>query len=464
MLAILTAVWPFHIALAEGVEIYLPVTWTAAASAYVLGAACLPVYWVAALLGFGLIVVLDRLGVVSATGLAAENIKRWRGEPFDAGSGVDGNLRHFTIMSENAVRLGTVAVAHAAVPDVALPAVVALAEGVVILWLRVLPIPGRMAPRRMRARIADALGHEALLATESLHVVMVAFLLVAYRAGGIVGFAAASASTIVLHAILKRLNDARVESERRRQALLEMRGELDRRQRLATIGQTASTIFHQIGRQHGTIGLYAHLLARGTAAADEVPDHGRRILESLEQAKRVIDELLRFGEDRALNLYSHSLTAVAGECVEECRLRAAGRGVTLTLTSGADAPVVLDKHKLKQAIGNLLDNAIEATPQGAQVDVDARLDGGALRVTVRDHGTGIPPAIRGTLFTPFVSTKPDGVGLGLALAKELVEAHGGRLDWAAADPGTVFTIRLPQEPAVLVPDNPREARWRTTRP
>jgi hypothetical protein len=151
-------------------------------------------------------------------------------------------------------------------------------------------------------------------ATVLLHIVMVGFLLLAARAGGPVGFAAASLATLTLHAILKRLSDTRLESERRRAELLATQEELDRRRRLATIGQTAATVFHQVGRHHGAIGMYAHLLGR--AAADDpstVRAHAARIQTSVADANRVIDELLRFGRDRELNLYPQALAAVGLE-------------------------------------------------------------------------------------------------------------------------------------------------------
>ena len=67
-----------------------------------------------------------------------------------------------------------------------------------------------------------------------------------------------------------------------------------------------------------------------------------------------------------------------------------------------------------------------------------------MRIVVRDHGPGVEPTIRDRLFTPFATTKPDGIGLGLVLARELVEAHGGTLEWRAAAPGAAFVVELPR--------------------
>jgi signal transduction histidine kinase len=311
--------------------------------------------------------------------------------------------------------------------------------------MRSAPIRGRVGPGSTRAKMAAALGRDMPIVTDVLGVVMTCFVLLSFHEGGAAGFVAASAATLVLNAVMKRLADARLESERRRLDLLVMRDALDRRQRLAAIGQTASGVFHQIARHHGEIGIFAHLLARRPTGGDDatVGEHARRILTSLEEAKRVIDELLRFGQDRALNLYPQSVRALLDEAVAECGPHAARRRVELLVDVASDLTVLLDKHKLKQALGNVLDNAIEATPAGARVEVQSTVDGGMLRIGIRDHGAGVAPGIRARLFTPFSTTKPDGIGLGLALARELLEAHGGTIGWHEASPGTVFELRLP---------------------
>jgi signal transduction histidine kinase len=448
ILVVLTLAWPFYIQLTEDVEVYLPVNWEASAAAYALGLPILPLVWLSATIGFFLIGLLDRAGLMRAKGLAAEGLRRYRGETFARGSHVGGLLRQFLYLSSHAFRVAVAtAIGHIA-PGVPFVVVVVAGETAVALWMRVAPIRGLVGPGRTRAKIAASLGHDMPLVTDLLGVVMTCSVLLGFREGGVPGFVAASAATFILHAVLKRLADARIESERRRLDLLVMREALDRRQRLAAIGQTASGVFHQIARYHGEIGIFAHLLARRPAGDDDaktVREHAARILTSLEEAKRVIDELLRFGQDRALNLYPHSVRALLDEAVAECGPHAARRRVELAVTASADLTVLLDKHKLKQALGNVLDNAIEVTPTGARVEIESTVDSGMLRIGIRDHGPGVNAAIRSRLFTPFSTTKPDGIGLGLALALELLEAHGGTIAWREATPGSVFVLSLPLE-------------------
>jgi signal transduction histidine kinase len=458
VLAVVALVWPFHLPLAEGVEIYLPVRWVGSAAAYVLGFVLLPVYGLASIPGFLLIAALDRNGLLAAHGIAAENLCRLRGEPYPAGTLVEGNLRQFVNMSGHLLRAAVVAALRWGIPAVPFWISVAVAETAVVVWERVAPIPGRMAPGKIRARLATTLGPDMLVVLGLLDLAMVCFLLLAHAHGGTVGFVVASLSTVIFDAILTRLNDARLESERRRREVVTMREQLSQRERLAALGQTASAVFHQIARQHGTIGIYAHLLARSAGSengggpdpqlAAVVRDHTECILASVEEANRVIDELLRFGQDRTLNLYPQSVAAIVAETAAQCRPRAASRAIEIVVDADPDTPIPVDKHKLTQALGNVLDNAVDASPDGGRVEVASALDDGGVRVTVRDGGAGIAPEIKERLFAPFATTKPQGIGLGLALAKELVEAHGGSIDWQDANPGTRFVIRLPAPAAV----------------
>jgi signal transduction histidine kinase len=456
LLALVAVERPFYLQLANGVQLYLPVTWVIAAGAYLAGPATMPVFWIAALFGFGMIILLDSTGLVTAHGIALESARRFRGQPYDLEVCVDGELQHTVVMIETAVRLVVIAAARAL--DLALPVIVLAAEGAVALMRWTIDFPGRSSPSRKRAWMARSLGRGMPVVMTLLDAFIVTFLLLAYREGGGLGFAAASLSTLTLHFIMKRMNDLRIESEARRQALVEMRAVLDQRQRLAAIGETASTVFHQIGRHHGAIGMYAHLLSRGPngdgaeAWTHAAVEHAARITRSVEEANRVVDQLLRFGQDRTLSPYRHVVGEMLAECVVECQARATARAVTISVGGTVDESVILDKHKVKQAIGNLLDNAIDASAPGGRVEVAAARNQSGLCISVRDHGDGVAREIHDRLFTPFCTTKPDGVGLGLALAKELVEAHGGTLEWTPAEPGATFVVTLPNEPAERASD------------
>ena len=169
----------------------------------------------------------------------------------------------------------------------------------------------------------------------------------------------------------------------------------------------------------------------------------------------MLEDLLVFSRDLRLNLYEHRLRDVLAECLEECRPQAAARGVALRLECPADATARLDKLKVKQAVVNVLRNAIDASPPSGDVVVRCGLADGAAEIAVTDRGPGIPAADRAAIFTPFFTTKEHGSGLGLAIAREFAEAHGGAITAESRDGGgATFVLRLPREGRL-----PREVRF-----
>jgi len=113
------------------------------------------------------------------------------------------------------------------------------------------------------------------------------------------------------------------------------------------------------------------------------------------------------------------------------RPEAAARGIEVTLQTAAGLPAITaDPGQLTQALVNLVINAIQAVNRDGRVDVSAAAgdDGGLLHVQVRDTGPGVPPDKVATIFEPFFTTKPEGSGLGLWIAQQIVLAHGGAIE------------------------------------
>src|SRR5207248_5305160 len=106
--------------------------------------------------------------------------------------------------------------------------------------------------------------------------------------------------------------------------------------------------------------------------------------------------------------------------------------------------------KFKQAVLNLVINALEAMPEGGGLVVAASTCAGELLIEISDTGPGIPPEIQPSLFKPYFSTKSRGTGMGLALTEKLVGQHGGRIDFRTSPSGTTFGIAIPLEPAISV--------------
>ena len=146
------------------------------------------------------------------------------------------------------------------------------------------------------------------------------------------------------------------------------------------------------------------------------------------------------------------LAELVESSVEAFRTRAERKGVSLVLDAEATLPSVrMDATRIAQALGNLLDNAVRHTPQGGTVSVSVTAEGDSVQVSVDDTGEGVPEEELGQIFDRFYRVDPSrsratgGTGLGLTIARQLVEAHGGSI-WAERRPegGSRFAFELPK--------------------
>src|SRR5438128_822173 len=114
-------------------------------------------------------------------------------------------------------------------------------------------------------------------------------------------------------------------------------------------------------------------------------------------------------------------------------------------TEAASLPAVhADADLICQVVLGLLANAVEAVPAGAEVTLEAQASAGGVEIAVADSGPGVPAELRARVFEPFFTTRPRGTGLGLAVARQIVEAHGGRIEVGERTGGGArFTLRLP---------------------
>ena len=336
-------------------------------------------------------------------------------------------------------------------PPIVNPGAIVLAEcGGYAVWsvLSALPVMSfdvfqRTAPRGKLELVYRDLGLIMLVALTPF-VVLIAY---GYAVNGLAGAVGWSVGSLGLHFMLQRLNDRRLIVEEQNRRLETLNRELEHRERLSAIGKMSSVVSHQLLQQLGIIRLHADLIRHG--APEQVAQNAARIDDALDGVNRVLTDLLVFSRDLRLNPYEHPLDRVLSEAVDECRPQAVERGVELRLAGEPGVAVVLDKLKMKQAVANVVRNAIDVAPAGSTVVVDGHAREGGVEIAVTDRGPGVPAADRQKVFTPFFTTKPDGTGLGLAIASEFVRAHGGRIDVEAPpEGGARFVIRLPRRSAV----------------
>jgi signal transduction histidine kinase/ActR/RegA family two-component response regulator len=185
--------------------------------------------------------------------------------------------------------------------------------------------------------------------------------------------------------------------------------------------------------------------ARHAAIIGRQVGHLRRLVDDLLDLSRITHDKIHLRRERL------ELPAVVERAVEGVRRGAEAKGQQLAIRAAGEVPVVDgDPVRLEQVLSNLLRNAIRYTPQQGTISVGVEADGGDAVVRVGDTGMGIPADLLPRIFEPFVQgthseAGEEGLGLGLALVKRLVELHGGTVEARSEGPGTgtVFCVRLP---------------------
>jgi signal transduction histidine kinase len=223
--------------------------------------------------------------------------------------------------------------------------------------------------------------------------------------------------------------------------------EVLRTEQLAAVGQLAAGVAHELRNPLTSI----KMLVQTGLEGEPPPGLPAEDLTVVEAEVRRMEESIRtfldFARPPRCERRRSDLGAVVRRALTLTEGRARRQQVTLTEVLPPE-PVMLDidPEQMQQVLVNLLLNAFDALPRGGTVRValERAGDGGAVAVSVRDNGPGIAQAVRGRLFQPFVTSKEDGVGLGLSICKRLVEAHGGRIGAAdAPGGGTVVRFTLP---------------------
>jgi two-component system sensor kinase FixL len=224
--------------------------------------------------------------------------------------------------------------------------------------------------------------------------------------------------------------------------------------RLATVGEMASGIAHELNQPLAAIATYAHACDRllGTADPDidEVQVALRQIADQAVRAGDIIRRLRALARTEDTQRVSADVNAVIEELTELIRSDARAHGVEYRRQLAPGLPeVLLDRAQIQQVVINLVRNALEALAlaqvDAAEVVVSTRCTAaGDVEIAVCDNGPGVDPAVGQRIFDPFCSTKPTGTGLGLPISRSIVRMHGGALDHQPNIPkGACFVVTLP---------------------
>ncbi|HUN98615.1 MAG TPA: PAS domain S-box protein [Bradyrhizobium sp.] len=241
----------------------------------------------------------------------------------------------------------------------------------------------------------------------------------------------------------------RQEAERR---IEDLQTELLHASRLSVMGQMASTMAHELNQPLTAVTNYLeaarHLISTGMAPPERISDLMEKAVAQAQRAGEVIRQLRQFVSKGETERHTQNLNQLVEEALALGLVGARQLGVRVSLELDHHLPpVIVDPVQIQQVILNLVRNAVEAMEgvERRELTVATRAIGDEIEATVADTGPGIAPELADRLFQPFVTTKKTGMGLGLSICREIIEAHHGHLTVAGRQGGgTVFRLTLPK--------------------
>ena len=233
------------------------------------------------------------------------------------------------------------------------------------------------------------------------------------------------------------------ETERR---LREAQSLLLQSEKLAALGEMSAKVAHEIRNPLSAVGGFARRIQRALPTSDPNAQHAELIVREIERLEAILSEQLEFARASRPRLRNLELNSLVQETLVLVREAAIQKGVALLEEAAPDLPLVLlDGDKVKQVILNILRNALDASAEGNRILIrTARVDND-VRIEIANDGEPIPGEALESLFAPFATTRAGGTGLGLAVARQIVQDHGGEIQirtgvdrWSV-----VFTVSFP---------------------
>jgi signal transduction histidine kinase len=262
-------------------------------------------------------------------------------------------------------------------------------------------------------------------------------------------FCAAGAFTGVL---AERGRKQRADLERTTSRLTEVYRELQdnfehmkRSERLFALGQLSAGLAHEIRTPLASIGGAAGILQRNASLGAKDTECVEIISKECQRLNRLVSNFLDFARPRTPRFQSTDVGTAVDSVIELVRHASGSQHIELQREVAAGLPALeCDPELLRQVLLNLVINAMQSMPDGGSVIVSAAPRDGWMLIQVKDEGCGIRAEDRGRIFDPFFTTKENGSGLGLSVAHQIIEQHGGRLTAEANQgTGTTFSVWLP---------------------
>ena len=240
---------------------------------------------------------------------------------------------------------------------------------------------------------------------------------------------------------------------RLRKELYQKNKELQRRERLAALGEMAAGVAHEIRNPLGGIGLYASMLETDLANMPPQLDIVKKLSAGVANLERIVGDILAFAVDGEPHRCAVQLGGILDDVVMQVEAASKARGIDVIIDGDlASEELYCDPAQLQRALVNLLMNALEATSTPGRVVVRRDVlpgpeseGGDVCRIAIEDSGSGLSPADENKIFDPFYTTKASGTGLGLAIVHRIAQANGGSVVARnGREGGAVFVLAIPR--------------------
>jgi two-component system sensor histidine kinase AtoS len=238
-----------------------------------------------------------------------------------------------------------------------------------------------------------------------------------------------------------------VEMRRRERASSEAldraRDQIAQSEKLATLGQLAGAIAHEVKNPLAIIRSSVQNLTEDLPDEGSASESARFAIEEIDRLTRVTNSLLAFARPVAVQRRKTSCAAILTQTELLAARMLSDRSIVLETNATVDAALEADADLVCQVLLGLLGNAAEVTPAGGTIRLEGRAEGEDVELAVADRGPGVPREIKDRIFEPFFTTRSAGTGLGLAVARQIVEAHGGKIAVEDREGGGArFSVRL----------------------
>lgn len=225
----------------------------------------------------------------------------------------------------------------------------------------------------------------------------------------------------------------------------EMKMKIERNQRLTEMGEMAAGLAHQLRTPLATAMLYTSHLKSDHLGAEEREKFADKALARLRHLEQLIKDMLLFVKGGTVEGEDISVSSLCQELQQVIEPQMKARGLVFVLEDASgDAMLCGNRKALSGALLNLLENAMQASPNGGKISLCARILENSVVITVSDEGKGIDPQLLDRLFEPFFTTRTEGTGLGLAIVRGVAQAHGGLVKVRPAPgQGSEFVMQMP---------------------